>query len=104
MEHWLIILGMAAVTFLPRVLPLTVINEEMMPPLVRRGLPYVPVAVLSAIVAASYIPSPDWGRYILDERLIAGIIATGVAWYTRSTGITIVVGMAILVALDALTR
>lgn len=104
MENWLIIFGMAIVTYLPRVLPLTIIREEMLPTLVRRGLIYVPVAVLSAIIAAEYVPSEKWFQFTFDERIVAGVIATIAAWYTRSTTITIIIGMAVLIGLDTLTR
>jgi branched-subunit amino acid transport protein len=99
MNIWLIILGMALVTYGVRFLPLTVIDENALPRWARRGLTYVPIAVLSAIIAPEYVPSEDWFQYILDERLVAGIVAIGVAWFTRSTILTIIVGMVILIAL-----
>jgi branched-subunit amino acid transport protein len=99
MDIWLIILGMALVTFLPRVLPLVALRAEDLPPSLQKGLRYVPIAVLSAIVAASYLPSEDWLRFTLDERLLAGLIAIGVAWYSKSTLLTISFGMLALLLL-----
>ena len=47
----LVILGMAAVTYLPRVVPLAVLSRFALPPPVLRWLSFVPVAVLSALLA-----------------------------------------------------
>jgi branched-subunit amino acid transport protein len=96
---WLIIFGMAIVTYGVRFLPLTVIDERALPNWARRGLTYVPIAVLAAIIAPAYVPSTEWFHYTFDQHLVAGIAAIGVAWFTRSTTLTILVGMVILVAL-----
>lgn len=96
---WLTILGMGLVTYGVRVLPFTFLREEMLPNWVRRGLNYVPVAVLSAIIAPEYLPSSDWGHITIDAHLVAGIAAILVAWFSKNTILTIVVGMAILLIL-----
>lgn len=100
MNIWLIIGGMALVTYIPRVLPLLTLNEDMLPPLVRRALGYVPLAVLSAIIAPAYIPSEDWFQFTLDGHLVAGIGAIIAARVTKNTFATIAVGMAILIVLS----
>ena len=99
MKIWIIILGMAVVTYGTRTLPLTTIREDALPYWVRRGLKYAPIAVLSAIIAPEYIPSETWFQFTIDGHLVAGIVAIAVAWFARSTIITIVAGMAILVLL-----
>ncbi|HEY3315216.1 MAG TPA: AzlD domain-containing protein, partial [Bacillota bacterium] len=43
--------GMALVTYLPRMLPLVVLSRFKLPPAVLRWLSFVPVAVLSALLA-----------------------------------------------------
>ena len=102
MNIWIIIFGMAAVTFLPRVLPLVAIDAEALPNVMRRGLNYVPIAVLSTIIGSSYVPSEEWGQFVIDERLIAGVVAIAVAWYTQNIIITITAGMVVLVGLMAI--
>jgi branched-subunit amino acid transport protein len=99
MKIWITILGMAVVTYGTRTLPLTTIREDALPYWVRRGLKYVPIAVLSAIIAPEYLPAQDWFQFTIDGHLVAGMIAIAVAWFTRNTIITIVVGMVVLVAL-----
>lgn len=102
MTIWLIILGMAIVTYLPRVLPLVAIDADRLPAWVRRGLNYVPIAVLSAIVGTAYLPSPNWGHFIVDERALAGAVAIAVAWWRKDITLTIAGGMLVLLALRAL--
>jgi branched-subunit amino acid transport protein len=99
MKIWLIIIGMALVTYLPRLLPLTNLQAETLPGWLRRSLHYVPIAVLSAIVGVEFLPSQGWLHYTPDARLLAGLAAVGLAWYTRSTILTILGGMAILLFL-----
>ena len=99
MTIWLIIIGMAIVTYGPRVLPLTVLNEEALPYWLRRGLVYVPIAVLSAISVPSFLPHEEWGHFTLDGHLIAGVVGIAVAWYSKNTIITIVAGMVVLLLL-----
>ena len=97
MNIWLIILGMAIVTYGTRLLPLTTIREDALPVWARRGLKYVPVAVLSAIIGPGFIPHEEWGAFTLDGHLVAGVVAIGVAWYTRNTILTIAAGMVVFV-------
>jgi len=96
---WLMILGMALVTYLPRLWPLAGLREEALPGWARRGLYYVPVAVLSAITAVELLPSAGWLHYNLDARLPAGLVAIGLAWFTRNVILTISGGMAALLLL-----
>lgn len=99
MNIWLIILGMAVVTYGVRFLPLTVIKEEALPYWARRGLVYVPIAVLCAIIGPALLPSKAWFEFTVDAHLLAGVVAVAAAWFTRSTLATIFLGMGVLVAL-----
>lgn len=99
MNIWLIIFGMAVVTYSIRFLPLTVIKAESLPFWAQRGLNYVPIAVLSAIIGPALLPSEEWFKFTLDAHFLAGIAAIAAAWWTRSTLITLAVGMAVLIAL-----
>lgn len=70
------------------------------PPRVDRTLRYIPAAVLAAIIApqlllvdGSLAVGPG------NERLLAGIAAAAVAWYTEDMFATIVAGMLVLWAI-----
>ena len=100
MSIWMIIFGMALVTYLPRLIPLTTVNEALLPEWMKRSLNYVPIVVLSAIVGMEIVPSEGWFHYRVDAHLVAGIVAIGLAWFTRSTILTVVSGVGILLLLN----
>lgn len=67
-----------------------------LPPVVERALPFVPAAVLAALVMPSFLARE--GQVALtfaDGRLPAGIAAFLVAWYTENMLATITVGMVV---------
>jgi len=101
MSIWLIILGMAVLTFYQRASFLLLPERVQLPPLLVRALRYVPAAVLTAIWAPELllqngVPSVALG----NERLLAGLVAIGVAWRWRVTFGTILAGLAALHLFD----
>ena len=69
----------------------------------QRALRYVPVAVLSALIApALSLRSGALALPWQNPRLIAGLVAALVAWRTRNVLATLAVGMALLWLLQAL--
>lgn len=67
------------------------------PPQLEAVLGYLPPAILAAL-AVSFLLVPDGTLVtpLLDERVIAAVVATLVAWRTRSMLATIGVGMGVL--------
>jgi branched-subunit amino acid transport protein len=60
----------------------------------RRALHYVPPAVLSAIVFPElFLKSGPLNISLDNVRLLAGLVATLIAWYTKNPLITIIAGM-----------
>ena len=71
------------------------------PETMRRALHYVPPAVLSAIIFPEILLHD--GRLVLtleNDRLLAGLAAVLVAWWTKNTLLTILAGMAALLVLQ----
>lgn len=67
------------------------------PPRVERVLRYVPAAVLAALVVPAVVTvGPTLEATLLDERLLAGVVATAVAWRTEDVFATITLGMGTL--------
>jgi branched-subunit amino acid transport protein len=101
---WLPALAVAGlVTFAIRLSFIALLGRVQVPPLLTRALRFVPAAVLSAIIFPELLvrggavdPSPT------NPRLLAGLLAVGVALKTRSVTLTIGAGMAALWALQAL--
>ena len=75
-------------------------NGEISEP-IRRGLRFVPPAVLTAIIFPELLyPIGSQEISLLNTRLIAGILAIVVAWRTKSVMLTILAGMGILWVLE----
>lgn len=70
------------------------------PPMAARLLRQIPPAALAAIVVPALV-RPEGHLDLAQPRLAAGVVAAVVAWRTRSVALTLVVGMAVLVALQA---
>ena len=91
---WAIILGGLMVTYLIRLSFILLIPLERFPHRLRRGLRFVPPAVLAALITPEFLqPGGVWDISIGNERLLAGLLATLVAWRTKNTWLTILVGM-----------
>ncbi len=101
---WLPVLAVAGlVTFATRLSFIALLGRVETPPLLARALRYVAPAVLSAIVFQELLLRG--GRLQLgfgNPRLLAGLLAAGVAWRTRSVLFTIAAGMCALWILQAL--
>ena len=68
-----------------------------LPKFIKDGLQYIPAAVLTALVVPALV---QYGGLVQlswqNPRLVAGLLAVGVAYKTRNVLLTLVVGMVIL--------
>lgn len=71
------------------------------PPLAQRLLRQIPPAALASLAVPALL-RPAGHIDVTQARLYAGIVAAVVAWRTKSTALTLIVGMAVLLALQAL--
>jgi len=91
---WLVMLLGGLITFGMRFSLIYLFGRFELPETVRRALHYVPPAVLSAIIFPElFLPSGTLDLSLENTRLLAGLIAILVAWFTRNTLITILAGM-----------
>lgn len=101
MNLWLVLLLGGAITFLTRFSFIYLFGKFHVPEGVRRALHYVPPAVLSAIVFPELFLREDGLDLSLgNERLLAGLVAIAVAWFSKNTLVTILAGMAALFLLQ----
>ncbi len=98
---WVAILGSGAGTYAMRASFLAAAHRlTHVPPGLARLLRQIPPAALAAIVVPALV-RPE-GEFDLGQpRFLAGVLAALVAWRTRNVGVTLVAGMAVLVALEA---
>lgn len=79
----LMIVGMAIVTYLPRMLPLVALNGKKMPPFLQAVLGNVPFAALGALI----IP----GIFSVNENIWYGIVGAAVAFVVAYLGANVIV-------------
>lgn len=90
-------LGMLAVTYIPRMVPLVVLASRSLPEPVVRWLSYVPAAVLSAMLFPSLLLKENAFDFSADNYFLwAAIPAFLLAWRTRSFFGTVALGMALV--------
>jgi branched-subunit amino acid transport protein len=103
MTIWLIIIGMGIVTYAIRLSLIVLLGRINVPPTMQRALRFVPPAVFSAIVFPEVLrPSGALDISLGNNRLIAGVLAAGVAWRTKNVFLSIAVGMIALWILSAM--
>jgi branched-subunit amino acid transport protein len=71
------------------------------PPGVQRLLRQIPPAALAAIVIPALL-RPEGTLDLWQPRFLAGVVAAAVAWRTRSVALTLVVGIGLVMAVEAL--
>ncbi len=99
-ELFLIIVGCALVTAIPRVLPLMYLSVENLPETGLKWLSFVPVAVMAALLFPDIFVKGDKLFISLENTyLLAAFPSLMLAWYTRSFFGTIACAMGTVAAL-----
>ncbi|GFE56764.1 AzlD domain-containing protein [Geobacter sp. AOG1] len=93
-DYLLLMVGMGAVTYLPRFIPLALLSRRQLPRWLADWLDLVPAAILSAIIApilftAEKTRTLDLGR----KELLVAVPTLLFALKTRSLAGTVIVGM-----------
>ena len=103
MNIWLVMLLGGLITFGMRFSLIYLFGRFEVPEMIRKALHYVPPAVLSAIIFPELFLHDGALNLSLDNyRLLAGLVAIAVAWFTKNTLITIIAGMMALFLLQFL--
>ena len=103
MNVWLVMLLGGLITFAIRfsLIYLLADGRFEIPETMRRALHYVPPAVLSAIIFPElFVRNGALALSLDNTRLLAGLIAIAVAWFSKNTLLTILAGMAALFVLQ----
>jgi branched-subunit amino acid transport protein len=72
------------------------------PPAVQRLLRQIPPAALAAIVLPALL-RPEGHLDLWQPRLYAGILAAAVAWRTRNIAVTLIVGIGLVMLIEAVS-
>ena len=94
MNIWLVMLLGGLITFAMRFSLIYLFGRFQVPETMRKALHYVPPAVLSAIIFPELFLQDGALSISLDNtRLLAGLVAIVVAWFSKNTLITIIAGL-----------
>lgn len=92
--YLLLLLGMGAVTYLPRLLPLLFLSQRQLPRWLVEWLELIPVAILAALLAPSLLIDNDSNHLsLLRPEFWVAVPTFLFAIRTRSLGGTVLVGM-----------
>lgn len=101
MNIWLVMLLGGLITFGMRFSLIYLFGTFQVPETMRRALHYVPPSVLSAIIFPElFFHEGTLDLSLENSRLLAGLVAILVAWFSRNTLITILAGMLVLFLLQ----
>jgi len=93
-DYLLLILGMGLVTYLPRWLPLHFLSRRSLPEWFIQWLELIPAAILSALLLPVLVMDGDPRTVnLLRPELWVALPTLAIAWWTRSLGGTVTVGM-----------
>jgi branched-subunit amino acid transport protein len=103
LSQWGLFLLIGAGTFAIRLSFIEFYGSLRIPPLLRRALLYMPASVLAALVLPAVVypnrqAAFDWSNPQIPAAILAGLVA----WRTKSTLLTLVVGLGALWALKNL--
>ncbi len=94
---WATIIIIGLLTLSIRLSFMVFLGKIQVSPMVQRALRFVPIAVLSALIApALFLSGGSLNLSLSNGHLIAGVLAILVAWRTKNVLLTIFSGMACL--------
>ncbi|MCG3089635.1 AzlD domain-containing protein [Sporosarcina cyprini] len=77
--YWWMLLGMALVTYIPRMVPLTFLDGKKLPPIVSGVLSNIPYAVLGALIFPAIL-------FVQEGNILFGVIGAATAFLIAILG------------------
>lgn len=96
--YWWMLFGMALVTYIPRMIPLTFLDGKELPPVVSGVLRNIPYAVLGALIFPAIL-------LVQEGNILFGVVGTVVAFLIALLGggvMSVVIGTICVLALYSL--
>lgn len=86
--YWWMLLGMALVTYIPRMIPLTFLEGKELPPIISGVLRNIPYAVLGALIFPAVL-------FVQEGNILFGVLGASIAFLIAILGgglMTVVLG------------
>ncbi|MBN2625301.1 MAG: AzlD domain-containing protein [Spirochaetales bacterium] len=93
MNHYLILVLMMLVTYIPRLFPFLALDEKKIPPAVKQWLGWLPYAALGALIIPGGLSAIEGPWWISPLGLF---IAAGISWFYSNMIVTVLCTLAIL--------
>ena len=96
MNEILLLIGMTAVTFLPRYLPIAFSSRLQLPEVIVKALQFVPIAVLTVIIVQTSFFQQGQLQLSPDNPFLWGLTAAiALSYLQKNMLLTIILGMAV---------
>ncbi|MEZ7170456.1 AzlD domain-containing protein [Sporosarcina sp. OR05] len=82
LTYWWMLFGMALVTYIPRMIPLTILDGKELPPIISGVLSNIPYAVLGALIFPAVL-------FVQEGNILFGIIGAATAFLIAFLGGTL---------------
>jgi len=103
MNELVLIIGMMAVTFLPRYLPIALAGRFRIPAVLQKALEFIPIAVLTAIISQASLIHDNKIDFAVDNPYLYALLASiSIALLTKDMFKTIVSGLLVYATAFAL--
>ena len=96
---WLVMVAGGLLTFFTRLSFIALEGKYRAPDFFKRALPLVPIAALTALIVPDLLLIQQHFGGFNNPRLLAGLIAIGVAWRWKNATLTIIAGFIALAVL-----
>lgn len=97
LKLWMVIFAVGLLNYLSRLSFIAVFARRTIPPMLGRALKYVPAAMLTALIVPMIAADPMASNAMgFNPKVVAALVAGGVAFFTRSSLWTLATGMAAL--------
>lgn len=96
----LLILGMAFVSYLPRVIPMMYFSKREIPQWFHDWMKYVPAALFAALFFKDVFIVDHSFSLITNIKVLAAVLVMIVAYKTKSMGLSVVAGLGSLLLLN----
>ncbi|OCA82004.1 AzlD domain-containing protein [Pseudobacillus wudalianchiensis] len=100
----LILAGCSIVTWIPRVAPFLIVRNVQLPEAVMKWLSFIPVCILTALVAGSVIDNGNGTLPTINWQVLLALIPTLlIALWKKSLLITVIFGIVVMAVLRNFT-
>jgi branched-subunit amino acid transport protein len=86
---FLAVLGVAIVTYLPRMIPMALLSNLKLPTFLKRFLGFIPYTALSALIFPAILSSTS----SVESALLGGSIAVGLAYFNTNLFLVVCSGI-----------